>query len=261
MSLPIYNKISKDNVIVVVRFSNSYQDLQLPIIPLKSLTTSLLRQSVRSSISDLQRKRIRFIHSGKVLNEKTDFTEEYNQFLKFQKQSSTEEGTNGNNNGKFYIHCLIGDEMTADELSKENELDNKVFAKSTTEAPIGFDRLSSAGFSQEDINNLRQQFRQLYGDLPSRRGNSDGEEGQDIRQLEERWIDSTVNEMDEFSQTNLSVGGNNEDLFIGLLIGCLLGVLSLFLLKYDNLFSKRQKMAIIAGFIINFTFALVRQWN
>ncbi len=160
---------------------------------------------------------------------------------------------------RFYIHCLIGDVLNAEELKKENEMDNKVQEQSTTPAPVGFDRLASAGFSQEDISALREQFRQLYGDLPT---NEDGNGNRDIRQLEERWIDSSVNEADEFNGLNAGSShlGGNEDLLIGILIGCLLGVLSLFLLKEEQLFSKRQRMAIVAGFIVNFSFALVRQW-
>ncbi len=238
---------------MVIRFSNSsIQDLQLPLVKLDDLSIGWLRQSVRSSIKDLSQKRLRFIHSGKVLTLTTNFKEEFLKMQKFNKD-------NAEFDKRFYIHCLIGDVLNAEELQKENEMDNKVQEQSTTPAPVGFDRLASAGFSQEDISALREQFRQLYGDLPT---NEDGNGNRDIRQLEERWIDSSVNEADEFNGLNAGSShlGGNEDLLIGILIGCLLGVLSLFLLKEEQLFSKRQRMAIVAGFIVNFSFALVRQW-
>lgn len=252
--LPLYNKNdAAERIQVVIRFSNSsIQDLQLPLVKLDDLSIGWLRQSVRSSINDLSQKRLRFIHSGKVLTPTTNFKEEFLKMQKFNKD-------NAEFDKRFYIHCLIGDVLNAEELKKENEMDNKVQEQSTTPAPVGFDRLASAGFSQEDISALREQFRQLYGDLPT---NEDGNGNRDIRQLEERWIDSSVNEADEFNGLNAGSShlGGNEDLLIGILIGCLLGVLSLFLLKEEQLFSKRQRMAIVAGFIVNFSFALVRQW-
>jgi hypothetical protein len=264
---------------LVVRFSSgAYSDLVLPTVKISDLSISWLRRKVRNKQADLSKKRLRFIHSGRVLTDKTNFREEYHKFLRFNKTNNnsasggggdgdTDVENNGSNadddgveqDNKFYIHCLIGDELSDEELQKENEMDERVPEQSTTPAPVGFDRLASAGFSQEDINGLRQQFRQLYGDLPT---NSEGDQ-RDIRQLEERWIDSSVNEMDEFTSMNANSShfGGNEDLLIGVLIGCLLGVLGLFLLKVDGLFSKRQKMAIIAGFIVNFSFALIRQWS
>lgn len=256
--LPLYNKNdAEERIQVVIRFSNSsIQDLQLPLVKLDELSIGWLRRSVRSSNKDLSQKRLRFIHSGKVLTPNTNFKDEFLKMQKFDKENNTEFDK------RFYIHCLIGEELSKEELSKENDLDNRVQEQSTTPAPIGFDRLASAGFSQEDITALREQFRQLYGDLPASNADTDTAEGRDIRQLEERWIDSSVNEMDEFNSVNAGSShlGGNEDLLIGILIGCLLGVLSLFLLKEEQLFSKRQRMAIVAGFIVNFSFALVRQW-
>lgn len=248
--LAVFINMSEENVQIVVRFSAAYNDLVLPLVDLSDVSISWLRRKVRTEQLELSKKRLRFIHSGRVLTDKTNFKEEYQKFLRFNAD---------NDDKKFYIHCLVGDELSSDELKKENELDERVPEQSTTPAPVGFDRLASAGFSQEDINALRQQFRQLYGDLPMNNDN----DNRDIRQLEERWIDSSVNEMDEFNSMNANSShfGGNEDLLIGVLIGCLLGVLGLFLLKEENLFSKRQRMAIVAGFIVNFSFALIRQWS
>lgn len=257
--LPLYNKNDADERIqVVIRFSNSMPDLHLPLVKLDELSIGWLRKSVRGSQKDLSQKRLRFIHSGKVLTTSTNFKEEFLKVQKFDKSDNN----SSEFDKRFYIHCLIGDTLTSEELTKENELDNRVQEQSTTPAPVGFDRLASAGFSQEDINALREQFRQLYGDLPIANNDNNGDGTRDIRQLEERWIDSSVNEHDEFNATNAGSShlGGNEDLLIGILIGCLLGVLSLFLLKEEQLFSKRQRMAIVAGFIVNFSFALVRQW-
>lgn len=290
MSLPLYNTPQEsERVSILVRFSNNlYSDLQLPVIRLIDLNISWLRQSVRESNHDLSQRRIRFIHSGRVLNEQTNFITEYHNFLKFnlssQAQAQASAAAEGNGRGageqRFVIHCLIGDFITEEELQRENELDNKTITKSTNEAPVGFDRLTSAGFSAEDIANLRGQFRQIYGDLPSNSNNRNAdddddeeeEEGEgsqrsrDIRQLEDNWIDSTVNEMDEFNQMTTTTTSSfahhgNEELLVGILIGCLFGVLSLLLLREDGLIGKRMKMAVVAGIIVNLSFGLVRQWS
>lgn len=216
-----------------VRFSNGSPDVELPL----ASTLAQLRKGVRQQVPSLQNKRLRFILSGRVVTESTDLSAEH------RKQ----------NFDKFYVHCLVGDELSVEELQREDELDRAVQEPSTTPAPVGFDRLAGAGFSHEDIQSLRTQFRQLYGDLP---------DSNDIRQLEERWIDSSVNqEVDEFQQASGSLMGGNEELLIGVLVGCLLGVFSVLLLREDKLFTRRQKMAVFAGLVVNFSFALVRQWS
>lgn len=241
-------------VYTVIRFSStSYPDLELPEVPPQQLTLSWLRKRVRSKLSDLKSRRLRFILSGRVITDATNLGEDYQRHVRFQSQDDTLQ------DNKFYIHCLIGDALSPVELQKENELDNKVQQPSTTPAPVGFDRLASAGFSAEDITALRRQFRQLYGDLPQGENN-------DLRQLEERWIDSSVNhEVDDFNMATAGTGGSvmdgNADLLLGVLIGCLLGVLSVFVLLGGKLFTKRQKMSIFAGLVINFCFAIVRQWS
>lgn len=247
--------MSDNNIVIVIRFSTaSYPDLELPPVEPSQLTLPWLRKNVRMKLSDLRNKRLRFILSGRVINESTNLVDEYNRYIRFQ---SEDDGVDK----KFYIHCLIGDILTQQELAKENEMDNKVQEQSTTPAPVGFDRLQNAGLSQEDINMLRRQFRQLYGDLPQVQNEAD------IRQLEERWIDSSVNhEIDDFNVATSNGGSGsmmsgNVDLLVGVLIGCLCGVLSVFLLMTGKLFNKRQKIAIVAGIIVNFSFALVRQWS
>lgn len=274
MSLPLFREggLGAEDVQVIIRFSDaSLRDLKLPIIDVKKVNINWLKSQVRSKISELNNKRLRFIRAGKVLNSETNFRKEFIQSQKFAVDNSNNNDDNDNNdNGKegeeinkiFIIHCLVGDVLSREEMARENELDNQVQEQSTTPAPVGFDRLASAGFSQEDINALRQQFTQLYGDLQSNGNGSNNEnERNDIRQLEERWIDSSVNEMDEFTNVNINSSfSGNYDIFVGILVGSILGILSIFFIKEDKIFNKRQKMAMVAGIIINFSFALVRQW-
>lgn len=191
---------------------------------------------------------------------------------------------------QIYIHCVIGDELTREQLAQENQLDNKPQEVSTNPEVIGFDRLLQQGFSQDDVTDLRRQFLLIYGsDNTSSGGDiADVEEDEHrqnrLRQLEERWIESTSNNEAAGTaneQTPLTQDGDqaqaattpsqpmdldesrvNEDLLLGFCVGVFLGIISVvFLLADDSVFNKRQKMSIIAGLFINFSLAIVRgQW-
>ncbi|KAI5954422.1 hypothetical protein KGF54_002197 [Candida jiufengensis] len=275
--------------IIVIRFTNALssneqiQDLSLPISinfdkddVNKLINTNWLKSSIRSKVSQCTTKRLKLIYNGRVLNEKTDFEKD---ILKPRLQNLSD-------NDSIYIHCVVGEQLTQQQLQEENQLDNQAQAVTTTPNVIGFDRLLQQGFSRDDVTDLRRQFMSIYGATNSTRSNNDiidVEEDEsrqrDLRQLEERWIESTSNtdanatttttrnnnnlnqDTDQPPQTPLDMDEVhiNEDLLLGFLIGIFLGVISgLFILVDDTVFNKRQKMAIIAGLSINFSLALVR---
>lgn len=274
---------------VVIRFTNSLSaseqvpDLSIPLSinydvddVNKLVNVVWLKTTIRSKIPQCANKRLRLIYNGRVLNEKTDFKKEV---LKPQL-----------NLDQIYIHCVIGDELTREQLAQENQLDNKPQEVSTNPEVIGFDRLLQQGFSQDDVTDLRRQFLLIYGsDNTSSGGDiADVEEDEHrqnrLRQLEERWIESTSNNEAAGTaneQTPLTQDGDqaqaattpsqpmdldesrvNEDLLLGFCVGVFLGIISVvFLLADDSVFNKRQKMSIIAGLFINFSLAIVRgQW-
>lgn len=273
---------------IIVRYIDSnkgqnIKDLEIPTDG--TLSYQKLKQSIRQSNPYCSNKRLKLIYNGRVLNEYFNFTNDL---------------TINAETGKVYIHCVIGEELTRDQLSKENQLDNREITRSTNPEIIGFDRLLQQGFTQEDINDLRSQFEQIYNlDQPSAQINDLEEEERRqnyIRQLEERWIELTIggnNNPNGTSGSSINIdnptrpgdGNNNvdtnaeetmthpvpqaelednhnEDLLIGLLVGVFLGVIGLiFITADDTVFNKRQKMAIIAGLFINFSIAIVRgQW-
>ncbi len=274
---------------VVIRFTNSLSaseqvpDLSIPLSinydvddVNKLVNVVWLKTTIRSKVPQCANKRLRLIYNGRVLNEKTDFKKEV---LKPQL-----------NLDQIYIHCVIGDELTREQLAQENQLDNKPQEVSTNPEVIGFDRLLQQGFSQDDVTDLRRQFLLIYGsDNTSSGGDiADVEEDEHrqnrLRQLEERWIESTSNNEAAGTaneQTPLTQDGDqaqaattpsqpmdldesrvNEDLLLGFCVGVFLGIISVvFLLADDSVFNKRQKMSIIAGLFINFSLAIVRgQW-
>ncbi|RCK62684.1 hypothetical protein Cantr_09288 [Candida viswanathii] len=280
-------------ITLVIRFINSLSaseqvpDLEIPIginfdkdNVNRLVNVIWLKATIRKEVPQCTNKRLRLIHNGRVLNERTDFQ---NEVLKHRSETD-----------QIFIHCVIGEELTQQQLDEENQLDNRPQVVSTNPQVIGFDRLLQQGFSQEDIVDLRRQFYLLYGGDNSTGGDiTDLEEDESrqnrLRQLEERWIESTSNTdpqtNDRTPITRDGAAGNagddqfqaappplqsldvdeskvNQDLLLGFCIGVFLGVIAVvFLLADDTVFNKRQQMAIIAGICINFSLAIVRgQW-
>jgi hypothetical protein len=84
---------------------------------------------------------------------------------------------------RLWIHCSMG-ELLPDEEFEEEERENQT--QSTLPQPVGFDRLRSAGFSNDDITSLRSQFQRFHG----ARGDDEGVP--DVTAMEERWLDETI---------------------------------------------------------------------
>ncbi|SCW03393.1 LAFE_0G09428g1_1 [Lachancea fermentati] len=234
---------------IVVRFSDvQIDDLPLCItnVPTQEINTKWLRQMCRQLRGRwTQGKRLKFIRNGRLLNSHSDLG-----LQQFFQQGE---------NDKYYVHCIVGETLSANDLANEDVMDDVSPAtEGTTSQAIGFDRLRSVGFSDEEIELLRQQFRSTYGDLEelSRANN----EARDIRQLEEQWMETGATEdAEQFNSVGIANYKHNIDLLIGLIIGCVLGVFSLLLFKQEGLFNKRQKMAIVAGLLFNFTFGILRR--
>lgn len=288
MNLFLHNQMRLE---LVIRFTNALSsteqipDLTIPISinfdiddVNKLINTTWLKASIRSKLPQCSTKRLKLIYNGRVLNEKTDFLKEV---FKPRMASLSD-------NDSIYVHCVVSEELTRQQLEEESKLDNRPQEVTTTPNVIGFDRLLQQGFSREDVNDLRRQFYQIYGQGSANTSSeiADLEEDEarqrNLRQLEERWIESTSNNdaIEQGGTTSNSAppagpepGDQvppqtpldtdetrvNEDLLLGFCLGVFLGVVAIvFLLVDDTVFNKRQKMAIIAGLTINFSLALVR---
>lgn len=278
---------------IAIRFTNTNSsapnitDLVLPLtVNLdkddinKLVSINWLKNSIRSSVEYCKDRRLRLIYNGRVLNENTDFKNEIFQskIRQIEEEHLLEDGD------KIFIHCVVGEVLAPEQLAKENQLDNRPQERTSGPEVIGFDRLLLQGFTQEDVNDLRRQFLMIYG-LGSTESRNDQindlEEEElaqrNIRLMEERWIDSTVNESNRGAPqaavlnqnedplpppqplNDVSESRGNEDLLLGLLVGVFLGVLGLLFVLGDNtVFNGRQKMSIISGVFLNFSFAFVR---
>lgn len=169
------------------------------------------------------------------------------------KQKSFSENRDPLNGMKIWLHCSVGEPG-----SLEAETEETPEQQQTTNRPplVGFDRLREAGFSEEEIANIRAQF---HVDGP---GDTvvTGDEDEHARALEEQWMD------------NLGTGGGGDltgptgdmygTLFKGVIIGFFFPFLPLFFFRTGEdetpVFSKRMQMAIVAGLSINILYGALR---
>ncbi|KAG0662085.1 hypothetical protein C6P45_001219 [Maudiozyma exigua] len=250
--------------------------LEITNVPSTNLTLKNLRQSIRNiKHSETDQRTLRFLKSGSIITEPFYRT----QITRY---------INSNNNGSddsFLLHCVIGVDKISDpaEIQQfEQQDDDGVSHLGNTQnqngngmGAIGFDRLRSVGFSDQEIDLLRSQFRSTYGDLENRGSDEDDENidntgnnnqnglndnnETNIRELEEQWMENGVGDSDDrFNSIPNANFKHNIDLLIGISVGFTFGVFSLILMKFDGLFNKRQKMSIFAGLIVNVIFSFLR---
>lgn len=265
---------------IKILFTNeSIQPLILNIsnIPLDSLTLIYLRQTIRNlKPNQTEFHTLRFLRSGNIISS-SFFKTQIANYLTLQEDVP------------FFIHCVIGIDIIRNVnhiLSEEQQdddglrnLGNANGENGPSMGAIGFDRLRSVGFSDEEIELLRSQFRSTYGDLEnqdeddeiydnvdaldienSENGNTTN--GTDIRELEEQWMENGVGDNnDRFNSVPIANFKHNMDLLIGISVGFSFGVFSFIIMKFDGLFNKRQRMSIFAGIIINMIFSFLRGFD
>lgn len=289
---------------IIVRFTDSgnsstqFKDLKIPLTinfdrddVNKLVNASWFKLVIRSRAHGTERRRLRLIYNGRVLNDQTNFKID----IFDPKLRQLRELGEPMDELQVYVHCLVGDELSPEQLSQEKELDRKAQEVSTLPQVIGFDRLLSQGVLPQDVNDLRRQFQMVY--LPEYLENfpqsavSDVEEDESrqefIRQLEERWLESTNNgsapaqpglAASNSNANNETTGvavapstaamraaaelegtHHNEDLLLGLVLGAFLGVVAfVFLMMDDTMFNKNQKLALVVGISTNVVFAIFR---
>lgn len=282
----------------VIRFTNTQsgteqiRDLKIPLgtnferdDTNKLVNVVWIKNVIRGQVDQCRLRRLRLIYNGRVLNENTNFKREIFDARTKQAGVGVDEDTID-----IYIHCVVGDEMTREQLAQENQLDNRPQEVTTAPEVIGFDRLLLQGVPPEDVMDLRRQFLLIYGPETLSGGEiRDLEEIENhqrtVRALEERWIELAVN-VDSVQppratgETNTTTGDTdgqtqlgmplvdlddatgNEDLLLGILIGIFLGVLSfIFIFADDTILNKKQQWAVTIGAFINIAWALMRgQW-
>ncbi|KAH7398841.1 DUF2407 C-terminal domain-containing protein [Phaeosphaeria sp. MPI-PUGE-AT-0046c] len=239
-------------VYLIIRFTASVSDLPLSIDTPRTTTTLSLKQLIRQSLPpDHARARLRLIYAGKVLAD----TEPLSKSLRLppppprRDAPHNDDGPSSKSKGKqplrqppakeygttadqpsdakkYYIHCSLGDALSAAELTSEatlaqstedslksqhggaqtttssqrrasnstaNHGSNGRRRSSAATAPHpqaqGFDRLLSSGFTAQEVASLRSHFQTnlSFTHTPDTMPSP-----AEMRVLEDRWLDSTA---------------------------------------------------------------------
>lgn len=265
--------------VLIIKFSEiSLEDLKLEIANLYEYNVPRLRQEIRRKVGGITlNRRMRLIHGGKVLTDKTDLVKDVanirgqstRKWLEVDDKDSQSVITSLEASPtstevspspiRLFLHCSLGNILTPQELQREDEMETEgQHSRNTLPELRGFDRLRETGFSEEDIMQLRQQFGQLYGyGATGTNGNPTvATNREEMTQMEEQWIDTGV--MDTLPGTTSLVSGDYIDDMIGFLVGMFLGVVALFILKEGGVFSRRQLRAVATGTGFNLLFGILR---
>jgi len=173
-----------------IRFSSSsLSDLEITIPNVNELplpTVSTLKQQIRFlRPEETHNRRIRLILSGKVLGDHTLLKAILAQKRRRPSVPAIAPSVKGKeiDVDRLWIHCSMGEPLTDAEFEEE---EREKQTQSTLPLPVGFDRLRSAGFSDDDIASLRAQFQRFHG------SRGDEEDSVDVTAMEERWLDETI---------------------------------------------------------------------
>ena len=185
---------------------------------------------------------------------------------------------------RIYIHCSIGDAtLSAQDLAEEARLAtrNNVSALTdasvstdaatsaaaaasitTTPAPRGFDRLLHAGFTVPEIQSLRSQFLAIQAHTHTPAGMPSPTT---LRELEDRWLDNS-------NEASAAAGGGGggfvdeegqagalDDMLWGAVMGFFWPMGCLFwLCRDEGVWSRRRKVAVVIGVVVNAGFGAIR---
>lgn len=271
---------SQDVLYITVRFTNSF-DLLLDIQKPSQTTVLALKYTVRQKLdAPLAQHRFRFIYSGKLLKDNDILSEALK--LTYSHLKTTDRSRKGKEveilPPRIFINCSIGDILTPAELDAEAEAVALSFdrshecaknqsgtgdlapKKTTSASPQGFDRLLSGGFSSAEVNQLRLQFRSIQQSIhtPDTMPSPNT-----LLRMEDAWIDGNSGNGAgssgfDFGDDGLG-GGAVDDILWGNIIGFFwpLGCVG-FLMRESGVWSRRRKVAIFTGFLLNIAFGILK---
>lgn len=251
---------------LVIRFSEGIPDLTLEVAEKDAVRD--VKRYIREERPQLKDHRLRLIHSGRLLTDGT-FLHAWLVSLGERQRRATSAITENDSDPTIlttWLHCSVGPKMEPGE-----EDDTKV-QKAQLKPLRGFDRLAAAGFTAEDIANIRSQFHsQSSRDFLDQEFTNDEDFDEHARALEEQWIDS----MDNVGTASLSQSSSQSASMIlnGIILGFFFPVIPFFFFHENKPavfweegpdhdvadqppFSKRMQMGIVIGFLMNLVFGV-----
>lgn len=236
-------------VYLIIRFASSIPDLPLAVHSPRTTTTLYLKQLIRPHLPfSNAASRLRLIYAGKVLPDTAPLSTSLRlppppppppRDKAFSENDPVSKGKGKQpvrdvspvpdiadiptDAKRYYIHCSLGDALSASELSSEATLAQttetslksqyqsqpaggrrasrasiasdhghgprrRSSTANTPAVPQGFDRLLSSGFTPQEVATLRSQFQTnlSYTHTPDTMPSA-----AEMRALEDRWLDST----------------------------------------------------------------------
>ncbi|KAH8158938.1 hypothetical protein CIB48_g9316 [Xylaria polymorpha] len=197
-------------LLLTIRFSTALPDLELDIPRPGATTVVSLKHLIRSRLDKAQaRRRLRFIHGGKILPDTavlssvlralpppppppTVARRRQGQGFRRKEQRKRQIDTRATAAGAADLRASRRPTATYGVASSHHHPSKALIASglslatSTTPAPRGFDRLLSAGFTASEVNQLRLQFRSIHSSryTPDTLPSPDS-----FRRMEDAWID------------------------------------------------------------------------
>ncbi|KAI0252119.1 DUF2407 C-terminal domain-containing protein [Lactifluus subvellereus] len=266
---------------LMVRFTEGFEDLVLQV------TEHDLARDVKTKIREarpqLQRRRLRLIHAGRLLTDGTQLASWLGTLEERQQRAATKGKDEADSlalsippgpsapGSVPWLHCSVGASLS------DGEEDGDAQSQEAQIKPLrGFDRLAAAGFSEDDILNFRRQFhsRSTADYLSTAEFPTEEEYEEHARALEEQWIDA-------LGSGGSAGGGSGEGdpraraVLNGIIIGFFFPLLPFFFFRApkpaafwesghaletpeSTVFSRRMQMGLVVGFTLNVMFGLWR---
>ncbi|MCJ1400275.1 hypothetical protein MMC11_003479 [Xylographa trunciseda] len=273
---------------LIVRFPSSLPDLPLTISSPSTTTALNLNLLIRPHLPQkLSASRLRLIHSGAVLPPTAPLTKSLRLPAILPPPPHTAKGKAPiylPPVQTLYIHCSLSDALSTAELDAEaaeaaslrkspspvpftrdansSTPSSSHGPTSTTPAPLGFDRLLSAGLSPTEIGALRSQFLaiQAHTHTPDTMPSA-----AEMRILEDRWIDNTstaaTGSLDGTGGFVDEEGGAGslDDILWGNVMGFFWPVGAVVWgFREEGVWSKRRQIAVLTGLLVNVAFSVLK---
>ncbi|KAI6014705.1 hypothetical protein BKA83DRAFT_4343488 [Pisolithus microcarpus] len=232
---------------LTIRFTEGNPDLVLRVVEKDSVRDVKVKIAIeRPQLAD---RRLRLIHAGRLLTDGirlhpwlTALEEKQHRVT----STSEESHPPAQSSMITWLHCSVGPVIERGTESEERPQVAQIQPLS------GFDRLATAGFSEEDIANF-------------------GDNDEHARALEEQWIDS----LDDAGNAQLAQSSSQMMVIRGVVLGFFFPIIPFFFLRaskpaafWDDgtqveatesvIFQRKTQVGIVFGFLVNLLFGTWR---
>ncbi|KAG6920028.1 hypothetical protein DXG01_010096 [Tephrocybe rancida] len=214
---------------LVIRFTEGFPDLVVAVGQKDAVRD--VKRKIREGRPELKDRRLRLIHSGRLLTEGT-FLYSWLVSLEERQKRATPNDTNSvpqspTEAAITWMHCSVGLTLEPGEAEEEGRTQT-----AQLQPARGFDRLASVGFSETDIANFRRQFHsQSSSNYLDDDFETEEEYDEHARALEEQWIDSIDNagtaSLSQSSPSNITV-------LQGILLGFFFPLIPFFFMRHPK---------------------------